>query len=157
MYVEEVPDTVTTIRTDSSNTLFQELVTALDAEMAVRDGEDHAFYAPFNKTDNMKFVVLACKGEEAVGCGALREHSGKVMEVKRMFVPLQHRGKGIASVVLLELEKWAREMHYEQCILETGANLPEAIQLNTKNKYVVIPNYGPYANKANSICFGKQL
>ena len=40
-------------RTDSSDTDFQLLVRELDLELKVRDGEDHAFYAQYNKSDNI--------------------------------------------------------------------------------------------------------
>ena len=33
---------------DNSSLDFQALVTKLDAELAIRDGEDHAFYHQFN-------------------------------------------------------------------------------------------------------------
>jgi len=79
------------------------------------------------------------------------------MEVKRMFVPLEKRGKGIASIVLKELENWARELGYKTCILETGIKQPEAITLYKKNNYALIKNYGQYAEVESSACFEKQL
>ena len=42
------------IRTDSENKDFIELVRHLDAELAIRDGDDHAFYAQFNKIAKLK-------------------------------------------------------------------------------------------------------
>ena len=42
---------ITFIRTDSGNTDFVDLVRDLDAELRVRDGDDHAFFAQFNKID----------------------------------------------------------------------------------------------------------
>ena len=79
------------------------------------------------------------------------------MEVKRMFVPLNNRKKGVASIILKELETWAKEMNFEKCILETGKAQPEAIQLYYKNNYSVIPNYGQYVGIDNSVCFEKIL
>lgn len=49
------------IRTNSENSDFIELVKLLDAELAIRDGEDHSFYAPFNKIDIRKHVVVVYK------------------------------------------------------------------------------------------------
>ena len=110
-----------------------------------------------NKTDSIKYVVLAYENSEAVGCGAIKEWNSETMEVKRMFVPLKNRGKGIASFVLKELEHWAKELGYKKCILETGEKQPEAIQLYTKNNYNLIPNYGQYAGVEASKCFEKYL
>lgn len=143
------------IRTDSTNKDFQALVTELDKDLAIRDGEEHDFYHQFNHIDAIKYVVLAYENEIAMACGAIKEYAGDTMEVKRMFVPLEQRGKGIASLVLAELEIWAKELGYTKCILETGVMQPEAIRLYQKNQYSQIPNYGQYAEVANSVCFEK--
>jgi len=153
-----MPSPLTTVlRTDSSNDDFQTLVTFLDAELQVRDGEDHPFYAQFNKLTNIKNVLLAYADNHAVGCGAFRSFTTDTVEIKRMYVRPEYRGRGIASVVLNGLEEWARESGFHSCVLETGYNQPEAIALYKKSGYHVIPNYGPYDNVANSICFGKTL
>lgn len=142
-------------RTNSDNSDFQELVKELDKDLSIRDGEDHAFFAQFNKTDSIRHVVLAYQDDRAVGCGAIKHYDEKTMEVKRMFVPPELRGRGVASLVLAELEKWCRELNYEKCILETGEKQPEAIRLYHKNNYKVIPNFGQYAGVESSVCFEK--
>jgi GNAT superfamily N-acetyltransferase len=77
------------------------------------------------------------------------------MEVKRMYVLPNNRGKGIATTLLWELEKWALELGYMKCVLETGKRQPEAISLYEKSGYQRIPNYGQYKGVENSICFEK--
>ncbi|HUZ61668.1 MAG TPA: GNAT family N-acetyltransferase [Hanamia sp.] len=144
-------------RTDSNNNDFQKLVRELDIDLKIRDGEEHSFYSQFNKIDTIKYVVVAYEEDTPVGCGAIKEYTDKIMEVKRMFVPREKRGKGIASLVLQELEKWSKEMGMEKCILETGKKQPEAIQLYKKNNYTIIPNFGQYRNVENSVCFEKEL
>ena len=129
-----------TKRITSSNADFQTLVKALDADLKIRDGDEHDFYHQFNKIVMIKHVVVAYDGDEAVGCGGVKEYLPDSMEVKRMYVPPQHRGKGIASIVLKELEKWAAVINYKKCILETGEKQPEAIELYKKNGYIIIPN-----------------
>jgi GNAT superfamily N-acetyltransferase len=144
-------------RTDSSNRDFIELVKHLDADLAERDGEDHSFYAQFNKIDKIKHVVVAYDDGKPVSCGAIKEYAHDTMEVKRMYTLPESRGKGIASKVLTELETWAAELSYQKCILETGKKQPEAIRLYTKNGYKIIPNYGQYVEVENSVCFEKEL
>ena len=148
---------INTKRTNSQDTIFQALVKELDAELKIRDGEEHSYYAQFNKIDHIKFVVVAYVEDEPAGCGAVKEYSSDIMEVKRMFVQPHRRGKGIASIVLMELEQWCRELGYKRCILETGLKQPDAISLYRKNYYSQIPNYGQYENAANSICFEKYI
>ena len=146
------------IRTDSNNPDFAELVKQLDADLAIRDGEDHAFYDQFNKLDAIKHTVVAYnEANRAVGCGAIKQFETGTMEVKRMFVPLEKRGKGIAGEILKELEIWAKELGNDKCILETGIKQPEAISLYKKSGYRFIDNYGQYAGVENSVCFAKLL
>lgn len=144
-------------RTDSTNKDFIELVRHLDADLKIRDGEDHSFYSQFNKLDNIKHVVIAYDNDIPLGCGAIKEYDAKTIEIKRMYTPHQSRGKGIASMVLSELEKWASELSYEKCILETGIKQPEAIALYKKCGYQLVENYGQYIGVKNSLCFEKKL
>ena len=145
------------IRTQSENTDFQKLVRELDIDLKIRDGEEHGFYAQFNGIDTIKHVVVAYEEDRAVGCGAIKEYAGGIMEVKRMYVLPTERCKGFASRVLKELEAWANELGYQKCILETGKKQPEAIALYLKNGFIIIPNYGQYANVENSVCLEKAL
>ncbi len=145
------------IRTDSSNTDFQKLVAELDADLKIRDGEQNSFYAQFNKVDLIKYVIVAYQNDTPVGCGAIKEYSQNTMEVKRMYVSINNRGQGFASIILKELENWTVELHYDKCILETGNKQPEAIALYKKSNYKIIPNYGQYKNVENSICFEKKF
>jgi GNAT superfamily N-acetyltransferase len=148
---------ITVKRTNSDDIHFHDLVKELDKDLAIRDGEEHGFYAQFNKIDTIKHVVVAYDGEDPAGCGAVKEFAPGIMEVKRMFVPLEKRNRGIAATVLAELEIWCRELGYTSCVLETGKKQPEAITLYTKNGYHIIPNYGQYAGVENSVCFEKKL
>jgi putative acetyltransferase len=145
------------IRTDSNNLDFRKLVKLLDAELAITDGDEHAFYNQFNRIDGIKYVVLAYIGEIPVGCGAIKEFDSKTMEVKRMYVVKPKRGKGIASGILQSLEVWVKEMSFSRCVLETGVRQPDAIALYKKNGYSLTENYGQYIGVLNSYCFEKSL
>ena len=144
-------------RTDSDDPDFIALVRHLDADLAIRDGDEHAFYSQFNKIDSIRHVVVAYQDGRAAGCGAIKPLEEQVMEVKRMFVFSELRGHGIASKILSELERWASELGAHACCLETGLKQPEAIALYLKNGYERIPNYGQYAGVENSVCFRKKL
>ena len=97
-------------RTNSQNEDFIQLVTALDRDLAIRDGDEHGFYAQFNKIANLNHVVVLYNNNIPVACGAIKPYESNCMEVKRIFVPETERGKGWASMVLTELEKWAFEL-----------------------------------------------
>lgn len=143
------------LRTDSANADFIKLAAELDADLRIRDGSEHSFYAQFNKIDAIKNVVVAYMDNTPVGCGAFKPFESNTAEIKRMYVPLHERGKGIAGKVLNELEKWAGEEGFTSCILETGKKQPEAIRLYEKSGYTFIPNYGQYEGIENSVCMQK--
>jgi GNAT superfamily N-acetyltransferase len=145
------------VRTNSEDSDFLELVRLLDEDLQIRDGDEHSFYAQFNKVDKIRHVVLAYENDEAVACGAIKEYAECVAEIKRMFVRAEWRGRGIAKSILSELETWASELGFSECILETGWNQPEAIGLYQKCGYETIPNYGQYSGVENSVCMKKPL
>ena len=144
-------------RTDSTDPDFISLVRLLDADLAVRDGDDHAFYAQFNKVASLQHVVVGYAEGAAVTCGAFKPFDEKSVEVKRMYTMPEMRGRGFAAQILLELEQWASEVGYARCVLETGKKQPEAIALYLKSGYAIIPNYGQYTGVENSVCFEKKI
>lgn len=145
------------VRTDSTHQDFKDLVQLLDADLAIRDGDDHEFYHQFNSIDSLKEVVVIYDGLTAVGCGAIKFFDKYAVEVKRMFTLPEARGKGVATRALVELEEWAKELGYKKCVLETGVNQPEAIALYRKRGYLQTPNYDQYAAMEASLCFEKIL
>ncbi len=145
------------IRTNSKNIDFIALVKELDAYLAVTDGDEHDFYNQFNSIQNLKYVLVVYFNDIPVGCGAIKPLTKNDMEIKRMFVSANFRGKGIASNILKELETWAKELNYTSCILETGTRQKEAVALYKKCSYKIIPNYGQYIGVKNSICFKKEI
>jgi GNAT superfamily N-acetyltransferase len=144
-------------RTDSDDPDFIALVTQLDAYLRVIDGEEHPFYAQYNKLDKIRHVIVIYENNQAIACGAMKEFDPGTMEIKRMFTSPSARGKGVAGSVLKELEKWASELSYHRCILETGKRMDEAVRLYPRNGYSVIKNFGPYEGVENSVCFEKKL
>lgn len=144
-------------RTNSNNLDFQKLVVELDKDLAAKNGNTNVFFAQYNKIDKIQNVVVAYEADKAVGCGAMKEYENSVMEIKRMFVPVEIRGKGVAGQVLTELQIWAKELGYKKCILETGDKMIEAIGLYKKQNFKITPNYGQYATVEDSICFEKEV
>jgi len=145
------------VRTNSDAIDFINLVKFLDADLKIRDGEDHDFYNQFNNIDAIKHVVILYIDHKAVGCGALKKYDNRSSEIKRMYTLTEARGKSVASQILQELELWSTELLFEKCILETGKMQPEAIALYKKCNYLIRPNYGQYKNVSNSVCFEKLL
>jgi GNAT superfamily N-acetyltransferase len=146
----------TIVRTNSQNTEFKELVKLLNLDLAERDGHDHPL-ARFNDIDGIKYVVMAYENQKPLGCGAMSEYNKEDIELKRVYVPPVCRGKGVATRILTELEKWAKELSYYRAILVTRTNQPEAKAFYRKNGYVRIPNYGAAAKIKDCLCFAKKI
>lgn len=148
---------ITLIRTTSENKDFGKLVLELDAYLKILDGEDHAFYAQFNKTNLLKNALVCYKNDMAVGIGAYKEFEPNVAEIKRMYTVPDYRGKGIAMAIVTELEVWAKEENYTTSILETGYLQLDAIGLYQKLGYEITENYGQYKGLTTSVCMKKIL
>lgn len=144
-------------RTNFDNVDFINLVKELDAYLKITDRDEHDFYNQFNHIDVLKNIVVIYFNEIAVGCGAIKKFDNNTVEVKRMFVCQEKRGSGVAQEMLQELETWATELGYQECILETGIRQVEAVRFYKKCNYKIIPNYGQYKKMENSICFKKRL
>lgn len=112
-------------------------------------------------------VLLRADGEP-VACGSVRDMSGlpdgrggvhppATGELKRMFVAVGHRGRGLSRQVLNAVEAEAASAGLRRLVLECGTRQPEAIGLYLSMGYLPIERFGVYAGHAGSRCFGKEL
>jgi len=150
-------DSIKLIRTTSENPNFAELIVALDDDLYQRNGEAQLKYRPYNKVDTIKHIVVIYVDGNPVGCGAFKKFDDESVEIKRMFVYPEMRGKQLAAKILQELEKWAVEEGYHKAVLETGHKQTEAIRLYTVAGYTLTENYGQYIGMDESICYRKEL
>ena len=128
----------------------------LDFYLALKDGEEHSFYAQFNSIATLENCLVLFENDLPVACGAIKRYDENAMEIKRMFVKPEYRNRGFAKQILRELEVWAKELGYKETILETGIRQTEAVNLYEKI-YTRIPNYGQYEFAENSVCFKKNI
>jgi GNAT superfamily N-acetyltransferase len=101
--------------------------------------------------------VLAIDGDAAVGHLALRPYGDDALEVKKVFVSPEARGRGISKALMREAEVIARERGIRRLVLQTGDRQIEAIALYVRVGYEAIPVYGAYTVMSNALCFEKQL
>ena len=143
------------IRTNSDNPDFKKLSALFDDYLVDIDGDETDFFAFYNNVQ-LDNVLVIYENSEAVGCGAFKMYDDKTAEIKRMFVHPNHRNKGIAKLVLNELELWANDFGFSSYILETSPKLTSAIALYEKTGYQFIPNYKQYVDVENSVCMKKE-
>jgi GNAT superfamily N-acetyltransferase len=100
---------------------------------------------------------VAYVGDEPAGCGGLRRLDDDHAEIKRMFVARAHRGSGISTAIVRELERYGREAGWSRLALETGDRQPDAVRFYEREGFTRIPNFGHYVDSESSLCFGKAL
>ena len=166
--VDEVPGVrpVTVVRVEWADPRAVHLRRALDREMTERytgrhdDDPDFAAkaavaFAVDAPSVATTFLALDADGA-AVGHAALRWLRGQ-LEVKRVIVLPQARGKGVARALMDAAERVARELGASALILQTGDRQPDAVALYERIGYRPIPIYEPYRAITNSLCFEKPL
>lgn len=144
-------------RTTTNDAGFQLLVKKLDHELWNELKEDQATYDQYNIVTDIPTAIVIYNDETPVACGCFKEFDEQTVEIKRMFVQKDHRGKGLSKQILSELEQWAKEKNYQFSVLETNIHFNVAKSLYSANGYKVIANYGQYAGLPESVCMKKEL
>ena len=101
------------------------------------------------------FIVAREEGR-AVGCVALVDY-GDYGEIKRLYVPESERGKGLARILMAELEARAVAGGAQAVKLETGDKLEAAVALYKKLGYEVCGPFGDYEDHPASLFMTKDL
>jgi len=150
------------VDTPFGDEVSQRLIAGVQQEYVIRYGspdETPVDPAEFEAPDGV--FVVAFLDDEPIGCAGLRrtdESDGPAdIELKRMFVRAEFRGRGFARVLLDHIEQRAREFGSSRLILETGTVQPEAIGLYESAGYQPIPSFGYYAREPLNRCFAKPL
>jgi GNAT superfamily N-acetyltransferase len=144
-------------RTTTDDPAFIWLVVQLDHELWHELYEDQGTYDQHNKVPGISTALVLYADGPAVACGCFKPFDESTVEVKRMFVVKEQRGKGYAKVILQALEQCATELGYTAAVLETSIHFGTARRLYQSSGYAVIPNYGPYEKLPESICLKKNL
>ncbi|GAC1382856.1 MAG: GNAT family N-acetyltransferase [Marmoricola sp.] len=141
------------------------LIERVQAEYVVRYGSpDESPIDPEHFEDPEGAFYVGYVDEVPVVTGGWRRHAvppdvaaASVVEIKRMYVVPEARGRGLARRMLAHLEETAVAAGVAGMILETGIRQPEAIGLYVSAGYVPVRGFGHYAGSPYSRCFAKTL
>lgn len=143
--------------TDGGDGELGTLCAALDAELDKRYGAPQRRYDALNRLDELAHALVLSLNGKPVACGGLKPHGADALELKRVYVSGDYRGRGLAKLVVRELEAQARLSGASRLLLETGMGQPEAIGLYEQLGYERVPAFAPYGDSPNSICMQKVL
>jgi WS/DGAT/MGAT family acyltransferase len=138
--------------------LAQSLVAEVQQEYVRRyGGQDETPVDPTEFAPPDGSFLVARVGSTPIGCAGMRRHGDGTVEVKRMFVRVEHRRRGHARRLLAALEDRARAQGCRRVVLETGLAQPEAIALYESAGYAPIPGFGHYRDAPLSRSFARDL
>lgn len=140
--------------TETARVLIAELAAALDHPDYPPESR-HGYSADKLVREGVHFFVLRAEGE-AAGCGGIQFVSG-FGELKRMYVRVGFRGRGLGQALLRHLEDHARARNCPALRLETGVHQAEAIALYERAGFARIPPFPPYKPDPVSLFFEKRL
>lgn len=86
-------------------------------------------------------ILLACEGETAVGCVALRPLDGTFCEMKRLYVRPSHRGNGVGRRLADAIVQAGRDRAYTAMRLDTGQTMAVAAAMYRGMGFREIPAY----------------
>jgi putative acetyltransferase len=136
------------------------LIGALDAHLASRYPPEQRFgpnLKPAQIAPGFGTFVVARVDGRAVACGAVRLLDPTTVEVKRMYVEPEMRGRGVAKEILAQLEGAGRQLGAHRAVLETGVYQDEAIGLYRRAGYREVDCWGDYTTSPTSVCYEKTI
>lgn len=101
--------------------------------------------------------LLVWAGDEAVAMAGLHPLQDGVLELRRMFVRADWRGRGVAQALMGTLAQRARDQGASRIWLETGDRQLAAHRLYERLGFAPIAPFGPHADDPSSRFYGLDL
>jgi len=127
---------------EQARTLFEEYAASLGISLCFQNFDQELKNLPGKYAPPDGLLLLATADDELAGCIALRNLSGGVCELKRLFVRPAFRSHGLGRVLVETIVDEARKLGYTRMRLDTLPGLMDkAIALYRSFGFIEI---GPY-------------
>lgn len=144
-------------RVDPTQLEVMDLIQELDEYQESMYPPESNHLDPIDELSKSNVIFLATYIDtEICGIGSVKI-VGDYGELKRLYVPETHRGKGIAKALIKELESHLIHNSIGVARLETGIHQHEAIGLYKKLGYSKIVPFGDYTEDPLSVFMEKKL
>ena len=117
-------------------TLFREYEASIDSLYCFQSFEAELADLPGYYASPGGCLLIACSGEAAAGCVALRRLNDKSGEVKRFFVREPYQGVGLGAELMARLIANAQNTGFESLVLETLPTMRSANRLYERLGFV---------------------
>ncbi|MCX4554986.1 GNAT family N-acetyltransferase [Streptomyces phaeochromogenes] len=150
------------IQVTVSDPRVRPLLRELGGEYSTRYGKDaHAELArypdeEFTRPHGGVLLLVLERGEPVAG-GAFRRYDATTAELKRIWTHSAHRRRGLARLVVAELEHEARARGYRRVYLTTGPRQPEARGLYLATGYTPLFDTSANPESIGPLPFEKHL
>ena len=103
------------------------------------------------------YFIAAWQRQTPLGIASFRRTAGIYVEIKRLYVPPRHRGRGLAMALMKTLERKAVQEKYVEARLETGIYQKEALEVYRHLGYEKTGPFGAYREDPLSVFMRKKL
>ena len=147
----EIIPAITPADVAQARELFLEYAAESKLDLCFQGFEEELAALPGKYAPPRGRLLLVREGQVAAGCGALRELSEGVCEMKRLFIQPAFRGNGFGKLLAEELVGEARRIGYRAMRLDTLAPMRAALALYESLGFRRIPAY--YANPLPEVVY----
>lgn len=135
------------------------LIAELNAVLLMLSPPEACYHLTVEQMAEPGVTVWIARGGDgaAIGCGALRRHTAKLGEVKRMYTRPPWQGRGVGRAILAEIVAAAETEGLTELVLETGDRHPAAWAIYEKAGFVRCGPVLDYPESPYSIFYQKQL